>query len=650
MRDRIAIVFVVLVVVAVGGASVWFLLLRETGPTREEQAATIVERYRTAWEEGAWDDLASLTVAPEDVADTHEQAWAALEVADTSVTSGPVTVERGQADAELTVDLVLAGFGDWSYTTDLTMVRREGDWRVEWSPTTLHPQLEEGLAFARQVTEVPERAPILDRNGTPLAERREVIVAGVHPSRLDDPADVVQAFADHADVDPAQVQRLLDRDLNPDWFYPVTTLDPDADQRVVDLLKPVPGIVFQRQDRRAAVTAELEAHVVGEVAEITAEQLEQLGPAYEVGDLVGRNGLERVFEGQLTGEASGRIVLVAQERAPAPGPSASPTGDQEPLTEADVRDVVAEFGGEDPEPVRTTLDLEIQRALESAVSEVDGALGAVALDAPSGAIRAVVSRPLDEPFNRALDGLYPPGSTFKIVTMAAVLSELGPDTVVSCPAEVSIGGKRFTNAHDLALGDVDLETAFVESCNTAFVQLAEQLGEGDLGTWAQHFGFGADPELPLPASVSSYPEPADLAERAAAAIGQGRVQVSPLHMAAVAAAVATGGWNDPFLLDGNENPAAEGLPGEVEQLQGFMRGVVESGTGTAAQISGEPVHGKTGSAEFGETPGEDGQLPTHAWFVGYQGDLAFAFLVEGAGEGGEVAAPLAARFLQTLTP
>ncbi len=672
MRDRIAVVFAVLVALAVAAGGVWFFLLRDTGPTRQEQAEAVVTAYASAWEDGDWASLSALAAGGADPRSAHEDAWARLEVAEATVRPGPVTVERGRADADLMLELTLAEFGEWSYDTHLTLIREEGEWRVDWSPSTLHPRLEDGLAFARQVTEVPERAPILDRDGTPLAERREAIVAGVHPARLDDPDDVVRAFTEHAGVPEERIRRLLEGDLNPEWFYPIVPLDPEAEQRVVDLLKPFPGIVFQRQDRRSAVTEELAAHVVGEVGEITAEQLEQLGPGHQQGDIVGRSGLERVFEEQLTGEAAGRLLLVRDAAvAPSPGPTNGPTAgetegategasapaaeiEEDDIDEDDIVQVLAEFGGEDPQPVRTTLDLEVQRALEQAVQGVEGALGAVVLHAPTGAIRAAVSHPLDEPFNRAFDGLYPPGSTFKIVTTAAVLAELGAEVSATCPAEVDVGGKAFTNAHDLELGEIDLATAFEVSCNTAFVQLAEQLQDGDLARYAQRFGFGTEPDLPLPVAGGAFPEPADITERAAAAIGQGRVQASPLHMASVAAAVASDGWRAAYLLQG-ETDDEEGAaprafaPGDAEQLRGFMRRVVEGGTGTAAQASGGPVHGKTGSAEFGQPAGEDGELPTHAWFVGFQGDLAFAFLVEGGGAGGDVAAPIAARFLDALS-
>ena len=152
----------------------------------------------------------------------------------------------------------------------------------------------------------------------------------------------------------------------------------------------------------------------------------------------------------------------------------------------------------------------------------------------------------------------------------------------------------------------------------------------------------------MPSYGGTFPKPIDRAELAASAIGQGRVLASPLQMASVAAAVASGQWHQPALTT---QPApkitakAPALGGDVvSTLQSFMASVVQSG-GTAAG-AGLPsgTFGKTGTAEFGS----GNPPPTHAWFIGYRGNVAFAVIVEGGGVGGRVAAPLAARFLDAL--
>ncbi len=269
----------------------------------------------------------------------------------------------------------------------------------------------------------------------------------------------------------------------------------------------------------------------------------------------------------------------------------------------------------------------------------------VALDAKTGDVRAVVSWPVDGA-ERALSGRYPPGSTFKVVTASALLTHgVTADTTTTCPTEINAGGKVFKNFEGESLGTITFADAFAHSCNTAFIQEAAKLPSRALGDLAESYGFNAEYSLPVAVAGGQFPDPTDEAERAAAAIGQGRVLASPVHMATVAAAADTGRWRPPRLLRTDKVGTPEVLPDGVSaHLKPLMRLVVTSGTGTAANLPDQEVFGKTGTAEFGSN-GE-----THAWFIGFRGQLAFAVLVEGGGVGGQVAAPIAATFLQTLGP
>jgi cell division protein FtsI/penicillin-binding protein 2 len=152
----------------------------------------------------------------------------------------------------------------------------------------------------------------------------------------------------------------------------------------------------------------------------------------------------------------------------------------------------------------------------------------------------------------------------------------------------------------------------------------------------------------LSTETASYPEPADATEKAAAAIGQGRIVASPLHMATVAGTVVDGTWEPPTLLP---DEPAEDRPEPVtidtgvrDTLAGLMRRVVTEGSGTNAAVPGREIAGKTGTAEFGSGD----PLPTHAWFIGFEGDLAAAVFIEGGGVGGRDAAPLAATLFSAL--
>jgi cell division protein FtsI/penicillin-binding protein 2 len=386
------------------------------------------------------------------------------------------------------------------------------------------------------------------------------------------------------------------------------------------VIYPVPGLVFQNQMRRSS--GGMAQHVVGTIGPITRELLDRLGEPYESSDQVGLTGLEGVFEKQLAGRPAIEIA--------AAGPDSQ---------------VLHRVEGAPGEDVRTTLSLEAQTAAEAALEGITKPAAIVVLDVATSQIRAVVSRPLGE-FNRAMSGRYPPGSSFKIVTTAGLLDAgVTVDRRVPCPAEIRAGGRSFRNFESTALGEVDFRIAFLQSCNTAFIGLVSEL-EGDrLARAASTFGFGARYDLPLNAAGGSFPEPRDATERAAAAIGQGRVLASPLHMATVAAAVAGGGWRRPTLLADtsavNPNPID---PAVARTLQDLTAGVVRQGTGVRAAVPGRQVGGKTGTAEFGrEVPPR-----THAWFVGYSGPFAFAVLVEDGGVGGEVAAPIAARLVSRL--
>ena len=270
----------------------------------------------------------------------------------------------------------------------------------------------------------------------------------------------------------------------------------------------------------------------------------------------------------------------------------------------------------------------------------------VAVRPSSGELVAVVNTPVNG-YNRALLGRYPPGSTFKVVTAGALLAGgLRPGDPVDCPKEAKVGGRTFGNFEDEVLGRITFASAFAHSCNTAFVQQAAKRLDGDeLVDTAAQFGFGLDPSPGIPAVTSRVPAPSDRADLAAEAFGQGRVTASPLQMATVAATVAEGRWRQPRLVSAEAEAAApDPLDGKVAgTLRTLMRQVVTEGTAATANLPGK-VGGKTGTAEFGSGD----PLPTHAWFIGFRGDLAFAVVVEDGGVGGRVAAPVAARFLRGL--
>jgi cell division protein FtsI/penicillin-binding protein 2 len=392
---------------------------------------------------------------------------------------------------------------------------------------------------------------------------------------------------------------------------------------------------------------------------VTADDLKELGAPYQTGDQAGHgNGLEAAFERRLAGTPSGEVRLAGKDGQPVK--------------------VLQRFAGKDGQAVETTIDPRVQRAAEAALDPVAKPTALVAVRPSTGGLVAVVNTPVSG-YNRALLGRYPPGSTFKAVTAAALLAGgLRPADPVDCPKEAKVGGRTFGNFEDEVLGRIPFSSAFANSCNTAFVQQAAERLDGDqLVAAAARFGFGLDPSPGIPAVTSRVPPPSDRADLAAESFGQGRVTASPLQMALVAATVANGRWPHPTLVAGDPAaPAGSGSgdpggppasggsdgsgsndSGRVEParspdpldpkvagtLRTLMRQVVTQGTAAQAGLPAG-VAGKTGTAEFGTGD----PLPTHAWFIGFRGDLAFAVIVEDGGVGGRVAAPAAARFLRRL--
>ncbi len=544
-------------------------------------------------------------------------------MADIAVTPGTTVAFAEEATTSLGITVRFTTGDEWSYTSTVPLIKDEGHWLVEWEPAVLHPSLQRGESVRAALT-WPHRGRILADDGTPLTEDRPAVTVGVVPERIETMAEVTAALQEQLGVDPNTVEAAVEAPgVQPDWFLPMTLVRPLEFRDVKPQLAPVPGIVFRETPSRLSPAPGFAAHVLGRVGEITAEELDGLGPPYEQGDSVGLSGLERAFEQRLAGSPSVEVSRTAQN--------------------GDVIDVLYRAPGRDAEDLHTTLDPAVQRAVERVLDAAPEPSAIVVLDAASGEIRGVGSRPLGE-FNRAFGARYPPGSTFKIVTAAALQGAgLDADAAVACPGQIDVGGGPINNAGGTALGQTSLSEAFAFSCNTTFAPLGADLPAAELVAAAEQFGFNRSYDLPLPVAGGQFPAPESAREQGAASIGQARVLASPLHMATVAAAVASGEWRTPRLLT---ETAADSLPVafDTTPLREMMRAVVDHGTGAAADLDGEPVFGKTGSAEFGE---ED-PLPTHAWFVGYRGPLAFAVFVEGGGSGGGVAAPLAADLLEVI--
>ena len=630
-RRRVALVVAALALAGVVGVP--YLTARTADPPPAPPPPTPTEdpsiaaratarEFLTAWAREDWSQLQSLTADQSlDAAEVHRSTHARLSITEAEFSAGAATVDGDTATVPYRGTWSLEGLDPYTYNGEVRLLRDEGGWAVRWWYPTVHPDMTPTTRLER--TRVfPNRAAILAANGRPLASSREVVVVGIQPARVSSPADVVDALNRMTTANPARVRRLLARDdLDELGFYPVTRMRPPRFNAMRPQLFPVKGLVFRREQQRTVHTS-VAASLIGRMGEITAEQLEDLGPAYSVGDRVGQTGLEASFQQQLTGAPSYEAAIT----------------DDLGLVRS-----LGFAGGSPPRPVRTTLDVRMQYLAQYVLRRSPTPAAMVVLDPETAGVRAAAFTP-ENGFNRALSGVYPPGSTFKVVTAAAALYDgVRPQTQFSCPARIRVGEQQIQNAGAAGYGRVPFREAFAKSCNTTFARLGMRVGPAQLTRVAERFGFNTELDFALPAAGGSFPTPQSEPELARAAIGQARIQVSPLHMASVAAAVRTGVYRPPTLLGDDVQDAGQPIgPVARRQLHDLMREVVRSGTGTAAQLPGVPVAGKTGSAEF--SSGDE----THAWFIGYTDEVAFAVVVERGGGGGAVAAPVARDFLNRL--
>ena len=617
-RARLSLVILV-AVVAAGG------LLAACGTSSNGPTAT-VQRYLAAWSKGDYGAMAALVShPPADFVTFNRRVATDLGLTKQTHQLRAVSTSGSTGTAGVTSHLSLGTLGTLRVRSRLELTDSSGSWKVAWSPRTIIPSLGPRDSVATTLS-WPTRAAIVGMGGAPLTTAVPMVSVGIEGSRMSN-APALTAALGQIGVPATQIQAAEATAMaHPTWFVPVTQLSQASYEQDKPVIYPVPGTVFNTYSARGALTPELAAHVVGMVGPITAQGLQTLGPPYANGDTVGQSGIEQAYERQLAGTPGGVVRVL----------------DHTGTTVA----VVGRFPEQPGTPVTTTIDPSVQAAAESALNGQPLPAAIVAIQASTGAVLASVSTPDSQAVNEAFDGAYPPGSTFKVVTSTDLIEHgLTPSSAATCPSSITVNGEVFHNFEGETTSSLSMEDAFAMSCNTAFIGLAGSLPDASFTSTAAQFGIGSKIHMGLTAFGGQVPAPASTSDAAATAIGQAQVLVSPLVMANVAASVDSGSLHLPRLVSGSPDdsvPAQALDPTVVSDLRSMMNAVVTNPIGTAA-AAGLPAgtYGKTGTAEFGTA----NPPQTDAWFIGYQGDLAFAVLVVGGGVGGTVAAPIAAKFL-----
>ena len=625
LATRVAAVIVLgLVVAGCGGSS-----------TKPQSTLT---PFLSAWSRGDWTAMRRLVAEPPaDFVSLNRKAFAALGVAHATFTAGRIVPSQSgdRASVGVTEHFKLPHVGAFDPRTTVRLVKRDGRWRVSWSTRTINPHLGEDESLSVH-QHWPKRAPILGAGGVRLTSNHDEVVVGVVGQRVKHPvkvrADLILAGATAAQAR----QALAAAKDHPTYFEPVFTVSQARFAQLKAAGGPhnvyaVPGTQFELQASRHAITTQLSDQLVGAVGPVTADQLKQLGAPYDSSSIVGQRGLEQADERRLAGTPTTEVNVADSTGAPV------------------VR--LATYRGRPGRAVHTSIEPRVQRAAETALAGDAHRVAMVAMRASTGKVLAVVSDPADYGFDQALQGHYPPGSTFKVLTSTALIRKgLSPDSPASCPPTITVDGETFHNASpdDAA---ATLQQAFTVSCNTAFIGLATQhLQPPDFPAAAGLYGLNHTTKIGIPALMASVPKPSDQADLAATSIGQGSVVFSPLGMATVASAIDSGTARLPKLVQGagDDSVAPTRLPANVaDELRQMMATVVTSGTAAGTGLPAG-THAKTGTAQYGT----GSNLKIDGWLMGYDGDIAFAIVTQDTGgqDGGPVDGPLIAKFLGALGP
>lgn len=648
-----------------------------------------VQAYLQAWQEedyqGMYTLLTSLSqdaISPEDFEAYYRNiaAEAALRNIETQILSSLTQTYSAQASYRVVMHSVLVG--DIQRDTTMHLSLENGQWRVQWDEALILPELSGGNSLRMDYL-IPSRGNIYDRDGQALVAQADATALGIFPDQIDpDQEDTLfNELWRLTGIYPDNIRaRYENFPPGAGWYLPLVAVSSDAVQQREGVLSGLAGLVMRPFRSRYYFDGGIAPHVVGYVASIPSEEVEtykRLG--YRQDERVGMAGLEKWGEQYLAGKRGGALYVV------------DPNGL-----------VVTKLAESSPAPAQaiyTTLDKELQLGVQTAIEGFRGA--AVVMEMNTGRILAMASSPgfdpnLFEPgnfnssyalgdlfdqnttplLNRATQGQYPLGSVFKIITMAAALESglYSADTVYNCQHAFTelTGVVIYDWTYEKELppsGPLTLPEGLMRSCNPYFAHIGSDLYLQDLTTavsdLARAFGLGAATGIEqVVEAEGQVPDPQSPLDAANLALGQGALQVTPLQVVDFIAAVGNGGTlYRPQVVERIAPPDGEpvytfepeirgALPVSAENLQiiqDAMHSVIENSRGTAHRVFANfPIElaGKTGTAQ--DTP-----RSPHAWFAGYtlerredKPDIAAVVILENAGEGSEVAAPVFKGILQ----
>ncbi len=502
------------------------------------------------------------------------------------------------------------------------------------------------------------RGVLLDRNGKVLVVNQNTYNIALDREQTKNVDETLHALAFATGTDEAQLRETLARRRRDPSYRPIVLIENASEEQVIAVRArqwELPGIISQEVPSRKYPAADMAAHLFGYVGEITEAQLQRADfDGVDSGTIVGQAGIEQAYNRLLMGKDGTKTVVVNS-------------------VGREIRELPQ--GKQDPEEGRRlqlTIDADIQKSIEDAFTASGFNGAAVVLDPRNGEVLGFSSRPAYDPNafaggidratwaalntddlhplqNRALQGRYSPGSTFKMAVGLAGLEEgiITPDFKVTCTGGATFYGRRFACWKKGGHGTVDLRHAIEQSCDVYFYTVGNMLGVDRINKWATLFGLGVKSNIDLPNELTGLVPSTEwkrekmhekwyAGETISVAIGQGQVSVTPVSMAVYTATLANGGTRvTPHLIKAVDDgtgwkpmpaPPAQSkvdvTPEKLQAIRDGMWGVVNGGgTGGRARIVGHDVCGKTGTAQVISNQGrlaarnKNVDLRDNGWFV-----------------------------------
>ncbi len=676
------------------------LPLPETTNTRIQPSdvKTVAQAYLDAW---ALQDYAAMyrllssnsqLAISEEAFREHYQgvyAEAALTGIDWEILSVLTNPDRAQVSYQVRLHSGLVG--DIRRDTAMNLSLEGSEWRVQWDDTLVLPELKGSNYLVMNREEyIPARANIYDSYGHALVAQADATAVGLYPDQID-PAQQDFLYSELETLTGIPGDRLRAKvaevPAGSDWYLPIAQVPAELVSAQMETLSGLSGVVVSPYRARYYFDYGVAPHVLGTMGLIDLEELESLAPlGYTTADRVGKSGLEKWGETYLAGKRGGALYVF--------------NGQGQPMTR------LAESPASPGSSIYTTLDRDFQLGVQEAIAGFRGAV--VVMERDTGRVLAMASSPgfdpnafepvnynsdslqntLNQPdqplLNRATQGLYPLGSVFKIIVMAAALEsgEYTPKSSLQCGYRFEELGESatlydWTYEHFQAdkvtkpSGPLTLSQGLVRSCNIWFYHIGLDFyreGKGRLiSDMAAEFGLGRKTGITgVEEENGNIPVPQTEYDATNLGIGQGDLLVTPLQVATFIAAIGNGGTlYRPQIVEAVVPPDSSPLfelapeavgslpvsPETLEAIQSAMVGVVRSTkpVGTAwHQFTGLDIQvaGKTGTATSGSGA-------PHAWFAGYtfenregKPDIAVAVILENAGEGSAYAAPVFRRVVE----